>query len=102
MSYTEITYSVADNVATLTLHRPDKLNAFTGVMMAEMIDAFDKADADDDVRVVVARFALGPIFLQVRRHSTTLRGVTGRKRRVFPRGRTSTGATRPSATVAVA
>lgn len=53
MSYTEITYKVADNIATLTLHRPDKLNAFTGVMMAEMIDAFDKADADDDVRVVV-------------------------------------------------
>jgi enoyl-CoA hydratase/carnithine racemase len=53
MSYTEITYKVADNIATLTLHRPDKLNAFTGVMMAEMIDAFDKANADDDVRVVV-------------------------------------------------
>ena len=53
MSYTEIIYKVADNIATLTLHRPDKLNAFTGVMMAEMIDAFDKADADDDVRVVV-------------------------------------------------
>lgn len=53
MSYTEITYQVADNIATLTLHRPDKMNAFTGVMMAEMIDAFDKADADDNVRVVV-------------------------------------------------
>lgn len=53
MSYTEITYQVADGIATLTLHRPDKMNAFTGVMMAEMIDAFDKADADDDVRVVV-------------------------------------------------
>ena len=53
MSYTEIAYDVADNIATLTLHRPDKLNAFTGVMMAEMIDAFDKADADDAVRVVI-------------------------------------------------
>ena len=53
MSYTEITYQVADGIATLTLHRPDKMNAFTGVMMAEMIDAFDRADADDDVRVVV-------------------------------------------------
>ncbi len=53
MSYTEIAYDVADNIATLTLHRPDKLNAFTGVMMAEMIDAFDKADADDGVRVVI-------------------------------------------------
>jgi len=53
MSYTEITYQVADNIATLTLHRPEKMNAFTGVMMAEMIDAFDKADADDNVRVVI-------------------------------------------------
>jgi enoyl-CoA hydratase/carnithine racemase len=53
MSYTEITYVVADNVATLTLHRPDKLNAFTGVMMSEMIDAFDRADADDQVRAVI-------------------------------------------------
>jgi enoyl-CoA hydratase/carnithine racemase len=53
MSYKEITYVVADNVATLTLHRPDKLNAFTGVMMSEMIDAFDRADADDQVRAVI-------------------------------------------------
>lgn len=53
MSYTEIKYEVADKVATLTLNRPDKLNAFTGVMMAEMIDAFGKADADDNVRAVV-------------------------------------------------
>jgi enoyl-CoA hydratase/carnithine racemase len=53
MSYTEIAYAVADGVATLTLNRPDKLNAFTGVMMAEMIDAFDQADADDNVRAVI-------------------------------------------------
>jgi len=53
MNYTEITYTVADNVATLTLHRPEKLNAFTGVMMSEMIDAFDQADADDQVRAVI-------------------------------------------------
>ncbi|MFM9863476.1 MAG: crotonase/enoyl-CoA hydratase family protein [Micropepsaceae bacterium] len=53
MSFTEIKYDVADKVATLTLNRPDKLNAFTGVMMMEMIKAFDMADADDNVRVVV-------------------------------------------------
>lgn len=53
MSYKEITYQVSDKVAMLTLHRPDKLNAFTGTMMAEMIDAFDKADADDNVSVVI-------------------------------------------------
>ncbi len=53
MSFTEIKYDVADKVATLTLNRPDKLNAFTGVMMAEMIKAFDMADADDNVRAVI-------------------------------------------------
>ena len=53
MSFTEIKYEVADKVATLTLNRPDKLNAFTGTMMTEMIEAFNKADADDNVRVVV-------------------------------------------------
>src|SRR5689334_14127350 len=35
------------------MNRPDQLNAFTGRMMAEMIDAFDQADADDDVRAVI-------------------------------------------------
>lgn len=53
MNYEAITYSVADNVATLTLNRPDKLNAFTWQMMNEMIDAFDRIDADDDVRAVI-------------------------------------------------
>ncbi len=53
MSFTEIKYEVADKVATLTLNRPDKLNAFTGTMMMEMIEAFNKADADDNVRAVV-------------------------------------------------
>ena len=53
MTFTEIDYSVADHIATITLNRPDKLNAFTGVMMKELIAAFDKADADDDVRVVI-------------------------------------------------
>ncbi|ABS62472.1 Enoyl-CoA hydratase/isomerase [Parvibaculum lavamentivorans DS-1] len=53
MAYETIKYEVADNILTLTLHRPDKLNAFTGQMMFEMIDAFDKADADDDVRAII-------------------------------------------------
>jgi enoyl-CoA hydratase/carnithine racemase len=53
MSFTEIKYDVVDKVATITLNRPDKLNAFTRVMMKEMIEAFDKADADDDVRAVI-------------------------------------------------
>lgn len=52
-SYDEIRYDVSDHVATITLHRPDKLNAFTNRMLKEMIDAFDAADGDDDVRAVI-------------------------------------------------
>jgi enoyl-CoA hydratase/carnithine racemase len=51
--YTEIRYEVVDAIATITLHRPDQLNAFTNTMMHELIAAFDRTDADDDVRVVI-------------------------------------------------
>jgi enoyl-CoA hydratase/carnithine racemase len=51
--YAEIDYLVADRVATITLSRPDQLNAFTQVMRDELIDAFDRADSDDAVRAVV-------------------------------------------------
>ncbi len=53
MEYTQILYDVADRVATITLNRPDRMNAFTGTMMYELIDAFDQVDADDDVRAVI-------------------------------------------------
>lgn len=53
MVYEQIIYDVADGIATITMNRPDKLNAFTSTMMAEMIDAFDRVDADDDVRCVI-------------------------------------------------
>ena len=53
MSYEQIRYEVSDGILTLTLHRPDKLNAFTATMAGELIKAFDDADVDDDVRVVV-------------------------------------------------
>ena len=53
MEYQQITYEVADRVATITLNRPEQLNAFTGLMMREIIDAFDRTDADDDVRAVI-------------------------------------------------
>ncbi len=52
-AYETIKYDVEDRILTITLHRPDKLNAFTGQMMEEMIDAFDRADADDDVRAII-------------------------------------------------
>lgn len=51
--YTEITYEVSEHIATITLNRPDKLNAFTGTMMNEIIDAFDRTDQDDDVHAVI-------------------------------------------------
>ena len=53
MDFTEIRYDVADGVATITLHRPDKLNAFTGTTLREMVAAFDRLDADDAVRAVI-------------------------------------------------
>jgi enoyl-CoA hydratase/carnithine racemase len=59
MTYTQILYSVADQIATITLNRPEKMNAFTGTMMKEIMDAFDRLDADDDVRAVVITGAGG-------------------------------------------
>lgn len=53
VDYEQIIYEVSDGVATITLNRPEKLNAFTGQMMNEVIDAIDRTDADDDVRVVI-------------------------------------------------
>lgn len=53
MEYSQITYEVDDRVLTITLDRPDRLNAFTYQMHEELLDAFDRVDADDEVRVVV-------------------------------------------------
>jgi enoyl-CoA hydratase/carnithine racemase len=53
MSYQQILYDVDQGILTITLHRPEKLNAFTGVMLSEMIDALDRADADDGVRAII-------------------------------------------------
>ena len=51
--YTTVDYTVADGVLTLTLDRPDQLNAFTVTMADELEHAFDRAGSDDDVRAVV-------------------------------------------------
>ncbi|MDQ1438184.1 MAG: hypothetical protein QOK43_1813 [Acidimicrobiaceae bacterium] len=53
MDYQQIAYELDGRVLTITLDRPDKLNAFTGRMMHELLDAFDRADADDDVGAVI-------------------------------------------------
>lgn len=53
MSYEHIAYELADGVLTLTLDRPEQLNAFTNTMKTELIDACDRADADDNVRAII-------------------------------------------------
>jgi enoyl-CoA hydratase/carnithine racemase len=52
-SFEEILFEVEDGVLTITLNRPDRLNAFTATMGRELIEAFDRSDADDDVRAVI-------------------------------------------------
>ena len=53
MDLTELRYDVADRIATIRLHRPERLNAFTPTMADELVRVAAAADADDDVRVVV-------------------------------------------------
>ncbi len=49
----DISVNVEDKILTITLNRPDRLNAFTNIMRDEMIAAFDQADGDDDIRCVI-------------------------------------------------
>ena len=53
MSYETITYEISQSILTITLNRPETLNAFTAVMARELIDAFEHADADDEVRAII-------------------------------------------------
>ena len=53
MDYETIRYEIAENILTITLNRPEKLNAFTLKMMNELIAAFDRADSDDEVRAII-------------------------------------------------
>ncbi len=53
MNYEYIQCSLGDRILTMVLNRPDKLNAVTNKMLKEMIDAFDRADQDDRVRVII-------------------------------------------------
>jgi enoyl-CoA hydratase/carnithine racemase len=53
MDFQDILYEVSDGIATITLNRPDKMNAFTGRMMHEIIAALDITDTDDNVKVVI-------------------------------------------------
>jgi len=52
--YEQILYSVKNEILTITLNRPERLNAWTrDVMLRECLDAFDRADADDDIRAII-------------------------------------------------
>lgn len=53
MNYETLRYEVESRILTLTLNRPERMNAFTGQMCRELIAAFDQADADDDIKVVI-------------------------------------------------
>ena len=53
MSWQQLLYKVEDGVATITLNRPDRLNAYTATMSAELREAFAAADADEGVRAIV-------------------------------------------------
>ncbi|NQZ46443.1 MAG: crotonase/enoyl-CoA hydratase family protein [Erythrobacter sp.] len=50
---TQITVEKTDGIATITLNRPEKMNAYTRTMGQEIIDAMDDIDADDTVRAVI-------------------------------------------------
>lgn len=52
-TYEQILYDVKDRILTITLNRPEKLNAYTPIMQRELIDALQRADADDEVRVII-------------------------------------------------
>jgi enoyl-CoA hydratase/carnithine racemase len=53
VAFEQITTALADRVLTITLNRPERLNAWTATMGRELIEAFDRADADDEVGAII-------------------------------------------------
>jgi enoyl-CoA hydratase/carnithine racemase len=53
MDYKYLKYEVSDGILLLTLNRPEQMNAVSGAVCEEMLAAFDRADAEDDIRVVI-------------------------------------------------
>jgi len=53
VNYQHILYEVSDKIATITLNRPDRMNAWTAIMERDVRHAMEAATADDDVRVIV-------------------------------------------------
>jgi enoyl-CoA hydratase/carnithine racemase len=107
MQYETLLYEVSEHILTLTLNRPDRLNAFTGKMMEELIAAFDQADADDAVRAIIVTgagrgFCAGPTCRKAPRPSISRPAKTVPTSRARHCGRTaaSTTATSRCATAA--
>ncbi len=53
MDYKELIYGVEERIATITLNRPERMNALTPIMLGELHAAFDRADADKGVKVII-------------------------------------------------
>jgi enoyl-CoA hydratase/carnithine racemase len=86
MSWTQLLYKVEDRVATITLNRPDRLNAYTQVMAGELREAFAAADADENVRAIVLTGA-GRGFCagaDMERLSAAVAGATDLKSASYP------------------
>jgi len=82
VGFEQITTEVAERVLTITLNRPERLNAWTATMGRELIEAFDRADADDEVGAIIvtgagrgfcagADLGGGGETFDSRRHATT-------------------------------
>src|ERR1700742_4249391 len=53
MPYETILYDVSEQILTITLNRPGNLTAFNATMQKEIIEAFDRADKEDDIRAII-------------------------------------------------
>ena len=86
MAWQQLLYNVDNRVATITLNRPDRLNAYTQVMQAELREAFAAADADASVRAIVLTGA-GRGFCagaDMERLSAAVAGATDLKTAAYP------------------
>src|SRR5215813_13047695 len=86
MAWQQLLYNVEDRVATITLNRPDRLNAYTQVMAVELREAFAAADADEGVRAIVLTGA-GRGFCagaDMERLSAAVAGATDLKTASYP------------------
>lgn len=104
MAYEQIKCEVEDQILTITLNRPDRLNAYTYAMQSELISAFDRADEDDNIRAIIVTGA-GRAFCagsDLSEGSKTFDQAARADRKTAPGSRTAkwSGATKRCATAA--